>query len=248
MNALIDPSRYFRPLLDAQWSPIILEQFFNKVTGKERPFLRLRGVLPQELSVRSGEIVGVHAEDETILHYLTGFKRSAPGSMLIREGSAFDQVDYRVWPYQVGYAGEKPSLYPELTVEQNWKHFAQHYGLTSSEREMRIRALSQQLGLGPYLQVPVYQLPSGVQRFADLGCAMLHEPKLLCVADPSALLPEPLVNYYYSVLHQERSKGNSVVVVGQHAEVLQKVSDRVIMGKQLETTPHLLAQPLLPAP
>lgn len=220
-------SSYVSTLVEARWSPVIVENFFMKLLGKERPFLKLRNVPVNgkmfNLNVRDSEIISVSGEESrNLMKVLSGSRRLRNGNMLVREGNYFDEVDRKSWAYQVGFAGEEHSLYPELSIAQNWKYFGRQYGMNTHEISTRMHRLSGELGLAPYMHIPVHELPESVVVFADLGCAMLHEPKLLCVHRPN--LSANLMGHYSRVLHNERLRGNSIIAYN-----LPEISDRHIV-------------------
>ncbi|MFQ5620223.1 MAG: hypothetical protein ACE5FT_00095 [Candidatus Nanoarchaeia archaeon] len=232
-GALLDPSlqKYVRPLMEASWSPVILQQFFAKYTGRERPFVRVSGSLSSgevRFTLAQGEVVGVdEAHGEEIMQLLLGMKKMARGSFLVREGNYFDEMDRKAWAYQVGFLGRGVSLYPELTVEQNWRYFGRQYGLTKHELDASISSLSYRLGLEAYMRIPVHQLNPGLVRYADLGCALVHDPKLVLVHDPSSEMHPQMAWHFYQVLQQEKTRGKSIVVTGS-SEVLKSVCDRQV--------------------
>lgn len=208
------------PLLSCNWSPIILESFFNKYLGLERPFLRFNGRLPGghlRFTLASGEFVSIN-EDQAMSLYraLTGVDPVQEGNIQVREGDYFDELDPHAWAYQVGYAGPQASLYPELTIEQNWRYFGRLYDLTGTELNSRIIQLMRRLRLGGYQHLRVGSLPDSVVRLADLGCALLHDPKLLLVHHPQEL-PDALVQFYHQILHEEQQRGRSIIISGTSA-------------------------------
>lgn len=209
MYSLEQTNRWITPLREA-WSPVILEHFFAKLNGQGRPYLKLKGVVPGTLHLRNGEILNVVSkEGEQLLRTLAGIERR--GSMHVCEGNTFDDVDYTQWPYMVGYSGSTSTLYPEMTIEQNLRYFAKQYQLTTTEVERAVFTTGKRLGLLPYFHLPVHQLPSVVARFVDLGCALIHDPKLLLLSDPTGLPPN-LLNHYNSIVCEERAKGRSIVI------------------------------------
>jgi len=220
-GALVDPSirKYVRPLIEARWSPVILNNFFTSYLGKDRPIVKIKSLEQGrefEISLHSGTAVKATPE---LLDILLGHKKIKHGGMWVREGNYFDEVDYKSWVYQVGYAGPKISLYPEMSVEQNWHYFAKQYGLTHNERKIQVHNTARRLGLGPYIHWPLHQLPAGVRRLADLGAALMHDPKVLCV-DVSGI-DENIMPYYMRVVMEEKQKGNCVVVAGSNHPSLQ---------------------------
>ena len=77
------------------------------------------------------------------------------------------------------------NLYPTLSVEENLQFFARLFGHDAAERRRRIDALTRATGLQAFLQRPAGQLSGGMKQKLGLCCALIHDPDLLVLDEPT---------------------------------------------------------------
>jgi ribosome-dependent ATPase len=77
------------------------------------------------------------------------------------------------------------NLYPTLSVEENLQFFARLFGHDAAERRRRIDALTRSTGLFAFLKRPVGKLSGGVKQKLGLCCALIHDPDLLILDEPT---------------------------------------------------------------
>jgi len=86
----------------------------------------------------------------------------------------------------LGYMAQKFSLYGTLTVLENLEFFASAYGLRGERRRARIEWALQQFELGEHLDEKSGQLPGGYQQRLAMSAALLHEPEILFLDEPTS--------------------------------------------------------------
>ncbi|HJZ55136.1 MAG TPA: ATP-binding cassette domain-containing protein [Gemmataceae bacterium] len=87
---------------------------------------------------------------------------------------------------RLGYMAQKFSLYGDLSARQNLDFFAGVYGLSGNRRQGAVGRLSAALGLGPYLDADAGGLPLGYKQRLALACAVLHDPPVLFLDEPTS--------------------------------------------------------------
>src|SRR5260370_6590812 len=153
-----------------------------------RRFGKFTAVNDVSFRVEKGEIFGFLGPNgsgkTTVIKMLTGILPLSGGDARV-EGLDV-RTDSESVSERIGYMSQNFSLYYDLTVTENLQFYGRIYSLESAHLKRRMDEIVQLNGLEPYLNRLAAQLSGGWKQRLALGCAMLHEPKLLFLDEPPA--------------------------------------------------------------
>jgi ABC-2 type transport system ATP-binding protein len=113
----------------------------------------------------------------------------------------------------IGYMPQLPSLYTELTVNQNIDFFARIYGLRNRKaRSQRIDEVIKLVDLWPKKNVSVSQLSGGMKQRVSLACAIVHNPPLLFLDEPTVGLDPELRVHFWEYFEGLTAAGTTLIV------------------------------------
>lgn len=139
------------------------------------------------------------------------------------------------------------NLYPTLSVEENLQFFARLFGHRRSQRRARIDALSTHTGLRDFLSRPAGKLSGGMKQKLGLCCALIHDPDLLILDEPTTGVDPLSRRHFWDLIAQlrEARPNMSVIVATAYMDEADQFDWLVAMdgGKILASgTPHELHQ------
>jgi ABC-2 type transport system ATP-binding protein len=167
--------------------------------------------------VRQGEIFGFlgsnGAGKSTTIRMLCGLLRPTSGNA--RVGGIDVARDPEGVKRRIGYMSQRFSLYEKLTVEQNIQFFAGVYGLTADRFEARRSFVLEMAGLRGRETMLTGALSGGWRQRLALGCAILHEPPIVFLDEPTGGV-DPLSRRQFWTLIDQLSHHGVTVLVTTH--------------------------------
>jgi len=167
--------------------------------------------------VRRGEIFGFlgsnGAGKSTTIRMLCGLLRPTSGTALV--GGVDVARDPEAVKQRIGYMSQRFSLYELLTVDQNIEFFGGVYGLTAARLAERRHFVLEMAGLAGRESALARDLSGGWRQRLALGCAILHEPSILFLDEPTGGV-DPLSRRQFWRLIDTLSQQGVTVLVTTH--------------------------------
>ncbi len=167
------------------------------------------------LQIERGEIFGFLGSNgcgkSTTMKMLTGLLPPTEGSAtLFGHSVEAGSIEVRK---NLGYMTQAFSLYEELTVRENLVLDARLYHIPPDKTKARIDELVEKFGLGPYLEALTKDLPLGLRQRLSLAVAVLHEPQMLILDEPtSGVDPVARDGFWELLIDLSRKQGVTIFI------------------------------------
>ena len=191
---------------------------------------RFQALFDVSLDVRRAEAVGVigpnGAGKTTLMRVISGLIRPTAGSILMEDVDLVATPAHRIVAVGIAHVPENRRLFPRMTVADNLRMG----GFTPAARPKLQPRLDVVYELFPRLRERRLQLAGtlsgGEQQMCAIGRALMSDPKLLLLDEPSAGLAPVVVQQLFELLKKIRAGGLTVLVVEQNVQQVLKVVDR----------------------
>ena len=218
---------------------LIRVEHFSKSYGERK------AVVEMDFEVRKGELFGLIGPDgagkTTTMRTLVTLLRPDTGTLRLQD---FDVVaDSRAIRAITGYMPQRFSLYPDLSVEQNLRFFAELFSVPKSELQTRIDRLYRFSRLEPFASRLAGKLSGGMKQKLALSCTLIHNPVLLVLDEPTTGVDPLSRNEFWDILRELRAQGVTIIVSTPYMDEAM-FCDRIIImheGRSLaEGSPRAL--------
>ncbi len=166
------------------------------------------------IDVRRGEIFGFlgpnGAGKSTTIRMLCGLLLPTSGSAMVGDLDVMTQAE--AIKQHIGYMSQKFSLYDDLTVEENIDFFSGIYGVPRSRRQDRKDYVLRMAGIEERRSSLTRQLSGGWKQRLALGCAILHEPPILFLDEPTSGVDPIARRTFWDLIYQLSGAGHTIFV------------------------------------
>ena len=197
--------------------------------------------------VHKGEIFGFlganGAGKTTAMKMLIGISTPSSGAALVSGLDVFTQAD--AVKKTIGYMSQRFSLYDDLTIKENIAFFGGIYGLTRKQIKAKTQKLIENLQLQEVANQQVGSLPLGWKQKLAFSVALLHEPKIVFLDEPTGGVDPITRRQFWELIYAEADKGTSIFVTTHYmdeAEYCNRVSIMVDGKIEALDTPKKLKE------
>ncbi|HOJ06427.1 MAG: ABC transporter ATP-binding protein [Ignavibacteriota bacterium] len=201
----------------------------NNLTKKFGSFTAVDNV---SFEVNRGDIFGFlganGAGKSTTIRMLTGILEPTSGDAIVGGYSIKKEPD-KV-KTQIGYMSQKFSLYNDLTVEENIRFFAGVYGLTGKQYQERKSWVLKVADLKGKEKLITASLPGGIKQRLALGTAVIHEPKIVFLDEPTSGVDPVSRRNFWDLIHELSFTGTTVLVTTHYLDEAEFCSDIILIN------------------
>jgi ABC-2 type transport system ATP-binding protein len=201
--------------------PVIVLDKLSKSFGE------VEAVRSVSLSINAGTVFGFlganGAGKTTTIRMLCGLTHPTGGSAQIAGRNVWQ--DRHRARMQFGYVAQRFSLYPDLTVEENFRFFGGACRVSSARLDQQIARLLGLTDLEQKRSVPAGSLSGGMRQLLSLGCALVHDPPLLFLDEPTSGLDPIHRHQIWSLLYDLSHSGKTILVTTHYMDEAERCTD-----------------------
>lgn len=196
----------------------------NQITSRAENLVKefgdFKAVNQVSFELHRGEIFGFLGPNgsgkTTTIRMMLGLLKPTRGQVEIL-GTKIDGKSSSVLP-RIGYMSQRFSLYNDLTVLQNLNYYGQAYGLDSTERKLRVQEAVALSGLSGSEHTHTKDLAGGWRQRLALSAAILHQPEVLFLDEPTAGVDPVSRRSFWDLLYTLVARGISVFITTHYMD------------------------------
>lgn len=200
-----------------------------KTQRLSKAFGEVKAVIEVSFEVREGEIYGLlgpnGAGKTTTLSMICGLLRPDAGEVEVA-GRSFVN-DPQAARRLMGVVPQEVALYEELSGRENLEFWGQMAGLSGREARVRAAELLEALSLADRAKDPIKNYSGGMKRRINLGCALLHRPKLLLLDEPTVGIDPQARANLLEFVRQLAANGTGVLYTTHYLEEAESLCQRI---------------------
>ncbi len=203
-----------------------------EVKNLSKVFGSFKAVNDISFNVKQGEIFGFlganGAGKSTTIRMLIGILEPSSGDARVGNYSIMNEAD-KV-KTQIGYMSQKFSLYNDLTVEENIRFFAGVYGLTGKKYLERKKWVLKVANLEGKEKLLTSSLPGGIKQRLALGTAVIHEPKIVFLDEPTSGVDPVSRRSFWDLINDLSAAGTTVLVTTHYLDEAEFCNDIILIN------------------
>ncbi len=221
-------------------------------SGLEKAYGRRKVVKGISLQVTPGEIVGLlgpnGAGKTTVFYMIVGLIRADRGRVVMNGQEITNLAMFKRARAGLGYLSQEPSIFRQLTVEDNLRAILEHVPGSKKEKDKKIDTLLEEFGLTHLRKQLASTLSGGEKRRCEIARALTTNPQILLLDEPFVGIDPITVADIQGILQVLKNKGLGVLVTDHNVQATLEIVDRasiVFEGKILTegTSQKLLTDP-----
>ena len=200
-----------------------------KITGLTKTFDSTQALSGVDLEIAEGQFYGLlgpnGAGKSTTINILTGLVRKDAGSTAVFGRDTV--TDFRFTRSQLGIAAQELSIDWFFPIEKLLAFQAGYYGITEKQAQPRINELLERLGLIKKRESRLRHLSGGMKRRYQLAKALIHDPKIIILDEPTAGVDVELRHELWDYLRELHQAGKTILLTTHYIEEAELLCEEV---------------------
>ena len=191
----------------------------------DKSFGDIRALNQLDFSVKQGEIFGLlgpnGAGKSTTINLLSGLLQPDQGAILI------DDIDMskntHLAKKRIGIVPQEIALYDELSAYENLIFWGKLYNIPTKELKKRVNDTLNRIGLSDRKNDAVGHFSGGMKRRVNIGAALLHQPKILLMDEPTVGIDPQSRNHIFDLIEELNREGMSIIYATHYMEEAERL-------------------------
>ena len=185
------------------------------------------------IEVNQGEVVGLlgpnGAGKTTTFYMITGMIRPRSGNIFLDERNISALPMYRRARLGIGYLVQEPSIFRQLTVEENISAILETMSFSKNQRKERLDELIDDLNVNHVRKSKAYTLSGGERRRVEIARALVSNPKFILLDEPFAGIDPIAVEDIQQIVRNLKQRGIGVLITDHNVHETLSITDRAYL-------------------
>ena len=202
-----------------------------QVNGLRKSYGTRLAVADVSLHVRAGEVLGLlgpnGAGKSTTVSIISGLTAADAGSVTV--GGATLASDEFAFKRRIGLVPQELALFEDLPALANIELFGALYGLPKARLRRRALDVLAMVGLSDRARDKPATFSGGMKRRLNIACALVHDPDVLLLDEPTAGVDPQSRNAIFDNLEALKRAGKAIVYTTHYMEEAERLADRIVI-------------------
>ncbi len=189
-----------------------------------------------DMELRSAEILGLlganGAGKTTFIKMLLGLYPIDEGELTLFGKPIKSAKDRRSLKTRIGYVSQRFSLYKDMTVRENLLYFANMHNIDTQKASRRMERYAHELGFESYMDSFPKELPLGINQRFSIAAALLHEPVVLFLDEPTSGVDAIARSQFWQMLRLLKKRWGIAILITTHYMSEAEYCDRIVLLKE----------------
>ncbi len=200
-----------------------------EIKDLEKSFKKIKAVDYVNIEVKQGEILGIlgpnGAGKSTTISMIASLVSPDNGQILFRGKNILKHLG--ILRKSLGLVPQEVALYPDLSALENLKFFGKLYNLKGQELQKRVEEVIELMELKDRAKDKVKTYSGGMKRRVNIGAALLHNPEILIMDEPTVGIDPQSRNYILQTVKDLSAKGITIIYTSHYMEEVEFLCDRI---------------------